>query len=157
MIYLLLLSGNTIPTGFWTPRQGSATAIDLGLAAALGEVVMIQDQYRQLTMDDIHSLWAMHLDAVTAQHHRPAREVMQRTAPFVPAEPEPLAADLLQRLASWGADVTELQTAALAEAVLSERAADDRARQQAEVVDPPAPRLKMPRFLRRIHEFAAGE
>lgn len=119
---------------------------------------MIQDQYRQLTADDIHSLWAMHLDAVTAQHHRPAREVMQRTTPFVPADPEPLAADLLQRLSNWGADVTQLPTSAFSDTTARpEPAATSHVRQSVEVVDPPAPRLKMPRFLRRIHEFASGE
>lgn len=136
----------------YTPKQGKATAIDLGLAAALGEVVMIQDQHRQLTPDDIHSLWAMHLDTVSAHEAKPQREVMQRTTPFLPADPEPLNADLLRRLASWGADISELKTPA------SPQPAQARGfGREVEVVEPPAPRLKMPRFLRRLHEFAAGE
>lgn len=137
----------------YTPRQGKATAIDLGLAAALGEVVMIQDMDRRLTTDDIQSLWAMHIDATAAKSHQaPVREVMQRTTPFLPEDPQPLNQDLLQRLSSWGADISELES--LTEASMP---AANRENRTTEVVQPAAPKLKMPRFLRRLHEFAKGE
>ncbi len=134
-----------------TPKQGKATAVDLGLAAAKGEFVMIQDMERPLSNDDITSLWAMHLDAVAAKQDRPVREVMQRTTPFVPSDPQPLGADLLDRLSHWGADVSQLRAEEVGHC--------DRGDLQHphEVVQPPAPKLRMPRFLRRLQEFAAGE
>ncbi|GAA4439632.1 glycosyltransferase family 2 protein [Bremerella cremea] len=140
----------------YTPRQGKATAIDLGLAAASGEVVMIQDQERQLTSDDIHSLWAMHIDAANAQPVRKPEPAISRPGfPVLPNDPQPLNDDLLRRLASWGADISELESLNEALEQLQYESRSDR--QPTEVVQPPAPRLKMPRFLRRLHDFATGE
>lgn len=136
----------------FTPQKGKATAIDLGLAAAKGEVVIIQDMERRLTSDDIHSLWAMHMDAAAADAQQVVRPVTPHGEHLLPGDPNPLADDLLRRLASWGADISELEE--LPESLLPE----DRNRGgRNEVVQPPAPRLKMPRFLKRLSEFATGE
>ena len=142
----------------YTPRQGKATAIDLGLAAAAGEIVMIQDMDRKLTTEDIHSLWAMHFDASAAHSKstplRPAPQPAkpQPAQPLLPNDPQPLEKDLLSRLSSWGADISQLES--LTEVSFPEKEVSAGAH---ETVDPPAPRLKMPRFLRRIQEFATGE
>jgi len=148
----------------YTPRQGKATAIDMGLAAAAGEIVMIQDMDRKLTTEDIQSLWAMHFDA-SAAHSRsmptsPAPRPVnpqpvtpsQPTKPLLPGDPQPLEHDLLSRLSSWGADISELES-------LTEvsQPAEEVSATMNQPVQPPAPRLKMPRFLRRIQEFATGE
>lgn len=144
----------------YTPRQGKATAIDLGLAAAAGEIVMIEDMDRKLTTEDIQSLWAMHYDA-SAAHSRampqqpapqPVKPQPQKPEPLLPNDPQPLKQDLLSRLSSWGADISELES--LTEFSLPEEVASA---EPNEAVQPPAPRLKMPRFLRRIQEFATGE
>lgn len=147
----------------YTPRQGKATAIDLGLAAAAGEVVMIQDMDRKLTTEDIQSLWAMHIDASAAhsraipqqpmpQPVKPQPAKPQPAKPLLPGDPQPLAQDLLSRLSNWGADISELES--LTEIFHPEEKAPAAS---SETVEPPAPRLKMPRFLRRIQEFATGE
>ncbi|PQO27661.1 hypothetical protein C5Y96_19230 [Blastopirellula marina] len=150
----------------YTPQRGKATAIDLGVAAAAGEVVMIQDMDRKLTTEDIQSLWAMHIDASIAHGaavpQRPARQVLPPTLvvpkqtkpakPLLPNDPQPLPQDLLSRLSDWGADIAELES--LTEVSLP---AEEVTAATQEVVQPPAPRLKMPRFLRRIQEFATGE
>lgn len=143
----------------YTPQRGKATAIDLGLAAAAGEVVMIQDMDRKLTTEDIQSLWAMHIDASVARSGTARRQVQpptlvvpQPAKPLLPNDPQPLQQDLLSRLSSWGADISELES--LTE--ISQPAEEVRAAKH-EVVQPPAPRLKMPRFLRRIQDFATGE
>jgi len=147
----------------YTPRQGKATAIDLGLAAAAGEIVMIQDMDRKLTTEDIHGLWAMHFDASAAHAQTaPARPSPQPAAPeparqspskpLLPEDPEPLPQDLLSRLSNWGADVSELES--LTEVSRPQQGV---LASSSEPVQPPAPRLKMPRFLRRIHDFATGE
>ncbi|QDU76649.1 Undecaprenyl-phosphate 4-deoxy-4-formamido-L-arabinose transferase [Bremerella volcania] len=147
----------------YTPRQGRATAIDLGLAAAAGEIVMIQDMDHKLTTEDIQSLWAMHFDASAAHSRsvvqRPAAPVVkpqpatpQPAKPLLPSDPQPLEQDLLSRLSNWGADISEMES--LTELSLPE---EEVSAATNEAVQPPAPRLKMPRFLRRIHEFATGE
>ena len=147
----------------YTPKQGKATAIDLGLAAAAGEIVMIQDMDRKLTTEDIHSLWAMHFDATAASAQsmpqqpaaQPAQPQPAKTKPaqpLLPNDPQPLEQDLLSRLSNWGADVSELES--LTE--LLQQLPAEQAR-VTETVEPPAPKLKMPRFLRRIHDFATGE
>ncbi len=135
----------------YTPKQGKATAIDLGLAAAAGEVVMIQDMDRPLSTDDIHSLWAMHIDASLAAQPQPQKAI-EPVKPLLPGDPQPLNQDLLAKLSSWGADISELES-------LTETIQPQAAQPQAkhEVVQAPAPKLKMPRFLRRIQEFATGE
>ncbi|MBA2115457.1 glycosyltransferase family 2 protein [Bremerella alba] len=142
----------------YTPQRGRATAIDLGLAAAAGEIVMIQDMDHKLTTEDIHSLWAMHFDA-SAAHSRamPPRPAPQPAKPepakaLLPNDPQPLQQDLLSRLSSWGADISELES--LTEVSLPEMKASVGPN---ETVEPPAPKLKMPRFLRRIQNFATGE
>lgn len=142
----------------YSPQQGKATAIDLGLAAAAGEVVMIQDMDHKLTTEDIQSLWAMHIDASAAHAGvmpqqpiaQPAKP--QPAKPLLPGDPQPLEQDLLSRLSSWGADIAELES--LTEVSVPEETASAAS---SEAVQPPAPRLKMPRFLRRIQEFATGE
>ncbi|WP_158265428.1 glycosyltransferase family 2 protein [Blastopirellula marina] len=137
----------------YTPKQGNATAIDLGLAAAAGEVVIIQDINRKLTSDDILSLWAMHVDATAAGQ----QQVIRPVAPpnyehLLPEDPHPLSEDLLRRLSAWGADISELEQ--LPEALLPEMS---NSQTRNDVVQPQAPRLKMPRFLKRLHDFATGE
>jgi len=143
----------------YTPKQGKATAIDLGLAASLGEVVMIQDQESQLTTEDIRSLWAMHQDAMAAKAQMPTREVMQQSTPFVPADPQPLGADLLSRLSKWGADVSELQRAGEDPwaAIETKNKRTDKEQDKQDTVQPPAPKIAMPQFLRQLTEFAVSE
>lgn len=142
----------------YTPKQGRATAIDQGLAAAAGEIVMIQDMDHKLTTEDIYSLWAMHFDASAAhsrsQPQRPAPKPAspQPAKPLLPNDPQPLQQDLLSRLSSWGADISELES--LTEVSLPEMEVHAASN---EAVQPPAPKLKMPRFLRRIQDFATGE
>ncbi len=148
----------------YTPKQGKATAIDLGLAAAAGEIVMIQDMDRKLTTEDIHSLWAMHFDATAAYSRsipqppaqpsqpKPQPAQVPPAKPLLPNDPQPLEQDLLSRLSNWGADVSELESITeLLQQLPAEQA------EMSETVEPPAPKLKMPRFLRRIHDFATGE
>ncbi|MEW4561168.1 glycosyltransferase [Bremerella sp. JC770] len=149
----------------YTPRQGKATAIDLGLAAAAGEIVMIQDMDRKLTTEDIQSLWAMHFDA-SAAHSRsmpaqpaprpvnpqPVATPPQPAKPLLPGDPQPLEHDLLSRLSNWGADISELDSLPGVSQPVEQASTTTN-----QPVQPPAPRLKMPRFLRRIQEFATGE
>ncbi|WP_146117929.1 MULTISPECIES: glycosyltransferase family 2 protein [Pirellulaceae] len=135
------------------PKQSNATAIDLGLAAASGAVVIIQDMDRKLTSDDIVSLWAMHVDATAAGQ----QQVISPVAPafpehLLPEDPRPLNEDLLRRLSAWGADISELEE--LPEALLPE---NGNSQERKDVVQPQSPRLKMPRFLKRLHDFATGE
>ncbi|WP_147274177.1 glycosyltransferase family 2 protein [Bremerella cremea] len=137
----------------FTPKRGNASAIDLGLAAASGEVVIIQDMNRKLTTDDIISLWAMHVDATAAGQQQVICPV---TPPnydhLLPEDPQPLTEDLLRRLSAWGADISELEE--MPEALLPEM---NGTAERNDVVKPQAPRLRMPRFLKRLHEFASGE
>jgi len=131
----------------YTPKQGKATAIDLGLAAAMGEVVIIQDMDRPLTTEDIRSLWAMHHDASSARSDQPA---LAPQVPGFPQDPQPLSADLVSRLSAWGAEVGKLQTEQPISQSESVEANDA-------VVSPPVTRLRVPRFLSRLQEFAVSE
>lgn len=140
----------------YSPRQGKATAIDLGLATAHGEVVMIQDMDRQLTSDDIVALWNMHMDATLAKGEPiPAESIKVPAQPLLPGDPEPLNNDLLRALSNWGADISELES--LTDDKLAEIEKSQTEKRKQETVQPPAPRLKMPRFLERLQEFATGE
>lgn len=152
MVYELTCRFPQVRSRRYSPKAGQATAIDLGLAAAAGEVVIIQDMERKLTTDDIHSLWAMHMDMSEVGTQQVVRPVTPHGEHLLPEDPNPLADDLLRRLSAWGADISELEE--LPEALLPETRQDG---SRSEVVQPPAPRLKMPRFLHRISEFATGE
>lgn len=119
---------------------GKATAIDIGMKIAKGDVVMIQDAGHPLSLDDIRALWSMQGD-------------LDRRQPIAPAASlptaQPLDNELLQSLSAWGAEVHRLKK--------SEEMDPTRKVRQPEIASAESAARRGPNFLRRIQKFALGE
>ncbi|MEX0793478.1 MAG: glycosyltransferase [Pirellulaceae bacterium] len=119
---------------------GKATAIDIGMKIAKGEVVMIQDAHNPLSLEDIRALWSMQGDLEKRQPIAPIAELP--TA-------QPLDTELLRSLSAWGAEVHRLKR--------SEEMDPTRKVRQPEIASAESAARRGPNFLRRIQKFALGE